>query len=173
MDVEWHVSLYLIPAYIVGVTIHEFGHVAAGWLVGARGAEIHYGLRGRAVNLRIGPIKFVFHLGWGIIGRAWFTFQRGSNTPWKRLVVAAGGPLLSTICSLPLLVTEWGRSLQFGGRGEYLALSIWWLTVSALLPIRYYWMRGQPPADGLRMAWAVRDWWRQRGLPQHPTAPGA
>lgn len=145
---KWHQILYLLPGFIIGLTVHEMSHALSAYMLGDRYAAS----RGR---ISLNPLRHLSPLGTialAVIGVGWarpvmvnpYNFQRPKL---DFLITSLAGPaaniVLMVITSLVIRFTGNSLSQTLGYMLVYGALINGILAVFNLLPI--------PPLDGSRI----------------------
>jgi hypothetical protein len=138
---HWQIAVRVLVTWFPVLALHELGHVLVGWLQGARGAEIRFGnpANGHVVELRMGPLNVVLHLGVGL----WFFTPRyhfrreGRCRPLALALRALAGPIVSFIVFAAFRGRLISADLPMGGVSldSWGATMAWWGLMSAVFPL--------------------------------------
>jgi hypothetical protein len=134
-------------ALVIGVIVHELGHIVVGYLVGLRIARVHLG----PLEIRDYARPHV-RLGWSLqAGVVLVPFDRGAALEplrWALIASTAAGPLIGLVSGAAVIALDGG--LRFNDPGS-LAQPIGQVSLILgllnMLPIR----SGEQLADGRRM----------------------
>lgn len=163
---------YLLLTMFPVVFVHELGHYLAGRVVGDAGGTIRFGSpHDRAVQLAIGRLNVIFHLGVRLWLTPAFTSRRGvrTTTSASKLFFVAAGPAFSMILCLLLkdglgaLWSKWWTGVTSGNfgfpprittfmNGIYLWSPL--MVVFPLVPMHY--RSDGHPSDGLQIVRIVQ-----------------